>query len=87
METTFRDGAVIGVQRALLAAIAVEPGSGIYGAAFRSRYKLGDTARVQRAAERLLDLGLIESVPGPDATYRVTETFLLPWLKRVGVVS
>jgi uncharacterized protein len=76
-----------GPQRALLASIAAEPDVGIYGSDFRRRHRLGDPARVQRAAERLLDLGLIETVPGPEATYRVTDTFIGAWLRRAAVIS
>jgi hypothetical protein len=76
-----------GTQRALLAAIAAEPSQGIYGSEFRLRHKLGEAVRVQRAGERLLGLGLIESVAGPDAVYRVADTFIAAWLRRSGVIA
>lgn len=75
-----------GPQRALYAAIATEPGLGIYKKDFRDRHGLGDPAHVRRSIERLLDLGLVETIPGPTTAYRVTDTFVAAWLCRIGVI-
>lgn len=75
-----------GPQRALYAAIATEPGLGIYKRDFRERHGLGDPAHVRRSIERLLDLGLVETVPGPTTSYRVADTFVAAWLRRIGAI-
>jgi hypothetical protein len=76
-----------GTQRVLYAAVAEEPGHGIYHKDFRQRHGLGDPAIVRRSIERLLDLGLVETIAGPTTTYRPTDTFAAAWLRRIGVIT
>lgn len=73
-------------QRAVLAAIAAEPGVGLYTEQFRQQHRLGPANLVQKAIGRLLDLGLVEPLGGRDAAYRVADTFMPAWLRRAGMI-
>jgi hypothetical protein len=70
-------------QRAALAAVAAEPGVGVYGAAYRRRHRLGEPSSVERSVSRLAALGVIEADPAVEGAYRVVDTFLPAWLRRL----
>lgn len=70
-------------QRSLLVALSRESDAGVYEAKFRRRHRLGEPTSVARAAGRLVDLEVIAPVPGPGAVYRIVDTFLPAWLRRL----
>ena len=64
-------------QRLVLLAIAVDEGQGLYRDQTRRRHRLGPAARVQKAAQRLVDRELVEPVASEG--YRVPDVFLRAW--------
>lgn len=75
------------MHRAVLAAIAADPEVGVYTSAFNTRHRLGSATEVQKAIRSLEVQGLIEQTSRREAHYRVTETFLPFWLRRIGAVG
>jgi uncharacterized protein len=68
-------------QRLVLLAIAVDEGQGLYREQMRRRHRLGPAARIQKAAQRLVDRELVEPMGGEG--YRVPDVFLRAWLRHV----
>jgi AAA+ ATPase superfamily predicted ATPase len=72
--------------RAVLAAIAAHPNTGVFSAEFARLNRLASTVETQKAVDRLVELGLIEQTAAHAAWYRVTDTFLPYWLRRIQVI-
>jgi hypothetical protein len=70
-----------GAQRALLLALAREPGR-VYSESYRRRHKLGSASSVQRALSGLEKLDLVDSNEGGGQA--LADVFMREWLNRVG---
>jgi hypothetical protein len=70
-----------GKQRALLLALAREPGR-VYGEAYRRRHRLGSASTVQRALAALDRLDLVDS--NEAGGHALADLFMRLWLRRVG---
>jgi hypothetical protein len=70
-----------GKQRALLLALAREPGR-VYGEAYRRRHRLGSASTVQRALAALDRLDLVDS--NEAGGQALADLFMRLWLRRVG---
>jgi hypothetical protein len=69
-----------GAQRALLLALAREPGR-VFGEEFRRRHRLGSASTVQRALGALEKLDLVE--PNQSGGHSLADPFVRLWLRRV----
>ncbi len=67
-------------QRALLRGIALDGGTKIFSKDFIVRHSLGTPSNVQRAAQYLVERGLLERL---DGSYAVVDVFQREWLKRI----
>lgn len=67
------------LQRLTLMSLAAAPGP-VYSEEYRRQHRLGAASSVQKAIGRLLERELIEGMPGDG--YRVTDTFLIQWIKQ-----
>lgn len=68
------------IQRALLRGVALNGGAKIFSKEFIARHSLGTPSSVQKAAQYLVERGLLER---EDEGYAVPDIFQKEWLKRI----